>query len=86
MTELSRVQNARRLSEEEVDQYKKSGYRKNLSLFDPDEVQTLQKEFMEMVQRVPDSTGIYRFNNWHQANRWSCGLGRTAAIPHRSEA
>ena len=80
MTELSRVQNARRLSGEEVDQYKKNGYLKNLPLLGSDGVQTLQKEFMEMVQSVPDSVDIYRVNNWHKANRWFYELGRTPAI------
>ena len=80
MTDLTITQNARRLKREEVEQYQKNGYLKNLPLFDQTEVETLQKEFMEIVDRVPDSVDIYRVNNWHKANHWFYELSRTPAI------
>jgi chlorinating enzyme len=80
MTDLTIAQNAHRLTREGIEQYNENGYVKNLPLFDQAEVENLQKEFMEMVESVPDSVDIYRLNNWHKANRWFYELGRTPAI------
>ena len=70
MTELTISQKARRLKKEEIGQYNKTGYLKNLPLFDQQQVETLQQEFMEMIDSVPADIDIYRVNNWHKANRW----------------
>ncbi len=80
MTYPTITPSARRLTQEEVEQYGEIGYLKNLPLFEGDAVETLQREFMEIVDSVPDSVDIYRVNNWHKANRWFYELSQTPAI------
>ena len=52
MTELTISQKARRLKKEEIGQYNKTGYLKNLPLFDQQQVETLQQEFNEAKPRI----------------------------------
>ncbi len=80
MIDLTTPTTARHLTATEVDQFHTQGYIKNLPLLDPQSTKTLQKQFMEFVDMVPDTVDIYRVNNWHKANRWFYELGRTPAI------
>ena len=80
MTDLIATNNARRVTPQEVEQYNKVGYLKNLPLFDQAAVENLQKEFMGIVDGVPDGVDIYRTNNWHKANRWFYELSQTPAL------
>ena len=80
MSEIAASAKGLRLSPARIEQFHETGYLKNLPLLDQEGIATLQREFMELVDRVPDTVDIYRANNWHKANRWFYELGRIPAV------
>ncbi len=80
MSEIAASAKGLRLSPARIEQFHETGYLKNLPLLDQEGIATLQREFMELVDRVPDTVDIYRVNNWHKANRWFYELGRIPAV------
>jgi non-heme Fe2+,alpha-ketoglutarate-dependent halogenase len=71
---------ARRLTQQERQDYAASGYLKNLPLFDATGVAALQQRFDELLARVPAGVDINSLNNWHKGNRWCYELCHTPAI------
>ena len=80
MSEIAVTGQARRLTQPEIEQFHEIGYVKDLPLLDDSGSEQLQREFMQMIDSVPDSVDIYRVNNWHKANRWFYELGRIPAV------
>ena len=80
MHELPISRGARRLTEEEKEQFQQWGYVKNLPLFDESVLPLLQNGFEEMVDLLPPHIHMSRINNWHKANRWVYDLSQTQAI------
>ena len=80
MNELTISPAARRLTQQEKEQYQQWGYVKNLPVFDQAAIPVLQKRFQELVALLPAETHMSRVNNWHKANRWVYDLCRTPAI------
>lgn len=68
------------LSAEQLIQYKRDGYVKNLRIFDEDAVMRLQQRYTELADRLPQDIDINRVNMWHKANRWIYEIGRTPLI------
>ncbi len=71
---------ARRLTEEEKQQYRERGYVKNLPVFDEASVAELQSGFDHLLSLMPEGSDINLVNNWHKANRWFYDLCRTPEI------
>ena len=80
MSEIAASAKGLRLSPARIEQFHETGYLKNLPLLDQEGIATLQREFTELVDSVPDTVDIYRVNNWHKANRWFYELGRIPAV------
>ena len=80
MTDLSISHEARRLTDQEKEQFQQWGYVKNLPVFDHAAVPVLQDRFRDLHALLPASTDMSRVNNWHKANRWVYDLCRTPAI------
>ena len=80
MTDLTISREARRLTEQEKEQFQQWGYVKNLPVFDPAALPRLQEGFREMVELLPPDVHMSRVNNWHKANRWIYDLCRTPTI------
>ena len=80
MTGLPISPAARRLTEEEKDQFQQWGYVKNLAVFDKTAIPKLQERFQELVDLLPEGTHMSRVNGWHKANRYVYDLLRTPAI------
>ena len=80
MTDLTISREARRLTEQEKEQFQQWGYVKNLPVFDPAALPRLQEGFREMVALLPPDVHMSRVNNWHKANRWIYDLCRTPTI------
>lgn len=79
-SELTINSAARRLTEQEKEQYRQWGYVKNLPVFDQAAIPVLQKHFHELAALLPEEIHMSRVNNWHKANRWVYDLCRTPAI------
>ncbi len=77
---FDQASNARRLSADEVSQYERDGYIKNLPVFSPAGVQKLQNLFEDLAARMPDDIDLSRVNMWHKASRKFYDLCRTPAI------
>ena len=80
MTDLVKSDRARRLTAEEIAQFRERGYVKNLPLFDEAGVRDLQSRFEALLDAVPEGVDLYRVNNWHKANRWIYQLSQLPAI------
>lgn len=72
--------NARRLTTEEKQQYDRDGYIKNLPVFAPEGVQSVQALFEELAARMPEDISLSSVNMWHKASRKYYDLCRTSAI------
>ena len=70
----------RRLKPTEIEQYEKSGYIKNLPVFAPEAVSSLQTLFEEFTQRLPESVDINKTNCWHKASKKFHDLCRVPPI------
>jgi len=71
---LTASPDARRLTSAEIDQFHRDGYIKNLPVFAPDAVQTLQKNFAAMAALLPPDINVSLVNNWHKAHTFSWAL------------
>ena len=71
---------ARRLTEEEKEQFGAWGYIKNLPVFDEPAIPALQQRFKELAEMLPDDVHMSRVNHWHKANRYVYNLCRTPTI------
>ena len=80
MTGLAMSREARRLTDQEKEQFQQWGYVKNLPVFDSTALPKLQEGFREMVALLPPDVHMSRVNNWHKANRWVYDLCRTPTI------
>ena len=63
MTDLSISHEARRLTEQEKEQFQQWGYVKNLPVFDHAAVPVLQDRFRDLHALLPASTDMSRVNN-----------------------
>ena len=72
--------NARRLTEEEKEQFRTWGYIKNLPVFDNPAIPVLQQRFKELAAILPEGVHMSRVNHWHKANRYVYNLCRTPTI------
>lgn len=71
---------ARRLTSAEKAQYERDGYVKNLPVFAPEGVESLQALFEELASRMPEDITLSSVNMWHKASRKFFDLCRTPAI------
>ena len=80
VTDLPISREARRLTEQETEQFHRRGYVKNLPVFDQAAAPMLQQYFQELVALLPAGVDMNRVNNWHKANRRVYDLCRTPTI------
>jgi len=71
---------ARRLSDEEKEQYKKEGYVTGLPVFSENAVKDLHKWYDELSSKLPPNIDINKTNMWHKASKKFYDLCRTPAI------
>jgi ectoine hydroxylase-related dioxygenase (phytanoyl-CoA dioxygenase family) len=80
MLDLGIDPRARRLTSAEKAHYAERGYVKNLPVFAPEAVATLQARFRAFAARLEPGVDINRVNMWHKASAWFHALCRTPAI------
>jgi ectoine hydroxylase-related dioxygenase (phytanoyl-CoA dioxygenase family) len=73
-------QNARRLSDEEKEQYIKEGYVTGLPVFSENAVNDLHNCYNELSSKLPPDIDIKKTNMWHKASKKFHDLCRTPAI------
>ena len=73
-------QKARRLSDEEKEQYMKKGYTTGLPVFSENAVNDLHNWYDELSSKLPPDIDINKTNMWHKASKKFHDLCRTPAI------
>ena len=73
-------QKARRLSDEEKEQYKNEGYVTGLPVFSENAVKDLHNWYDELSSKLPPDIDINKTNMWHKASKKFHDLCRTPAI------
>ena len=73
-------QKARRLSDEEKEQYMKEGYITGLPVFSENAINDLHNWYDELSSKLPQDIDINKTNMWHKASKKFHDLCRTPSI------